>query len=110
MPTMKKTCPQCGEPLRGRAIAGGLCPKCLLKLGVGKPGPDRGSEASTRNAALERGQERPARIGPYKILDVLGEGGMVERGSGCRPRAVNWPRGRDGRPVTDGPNHNGETK
>ena len=52
-------CPEGGAELGSRED--GLCPSCLLTLGLGP---------------AEAPPDRPRRIGGYRILDVLGEGGF----------------------------------
>jgi serine/threonine protein kinase len=65
-------CPKCGTALPEDAPRG-LCPRCLLAaaLGPNGPGPAR---ASIRVEADDPDQP-PERIGHYKILQKLGEGG-----------------------------------
>jgi eukaryotic-like serine/threonine-protein kinase len=55
-------CPRCGSELPA-GVSAESCPRCLLGLGL---------EMSTAPAPLEP----PGRIGPYRLLSVLGEGGM----------------------------------
>jgi serine/threonine protein kinase/WD40 repeat protein len=57
-------CPECGTPLP----PDGVCAACLRRAA----GADQGTTRTATSAVLER----PAQIGPYKILDTLGEGGM----------------------------------
>ena len=66
--TRSDHCPRCGARLPADTPAEGLCPQCLLKLGLDIP--------TTREVAAGSAEGRPDKIGPYKILDTLGEGGM----------------------------------
>jgi non-specific serine/threonine protein kinase/serine/threonine-protein kinase len=63
-------CPECGAVMSARAAPGGICPRCLLQLGF-SPAAD---EEST--AAMPTPVGPPARIGAYRILKPLGQGGM----------------------------------
>ena len=65
-------CPRCGGPLPD-ALAG-LCPACLLKLVVADT--DGTAQATTPDPSRRSAGAHPDRIGPYRILEVLGEGGM----------------------------------
>ena len=62
---MPALCSECGAPLPPN----GLCAICTAR------GADAASQATTRQS-LSSVLERPDRIGVYKILDTLGEGGM----------------------------------
>jgi len=64
----RQICPRCGDPLSAGKIAE-LCPRCLLGFGMN----DRGNTADTTPQAAP---PVPERIGPYRILEPLGEGGM----------------------------------
>ncbi|MGE5359958.1 MAG: serine/threonine-protein kinase [Bacteroidales bacterium] len=66
-----RRCPECGGRFRLADLAGGVCPACLLKLGLAAPPTDGALADSTSVSG-----DAPARIGPYTILRVLGEGGM----------------------------------
>jgi serine/threonine protein kinase len=75
--TRSDQCPRCGERLPADAPEESLCPQCLLKLGL--DGPSGGADDAqppTREGAAHSAERRPDRIGPYRILDTLGEGGM----------------------------------
>lgn len=66
----ERRCPRCGAVL---AAGGGECARCLLALGLTEgltPQTDPGLSSP------ETGAELPERIGAYRILDTLGEGGM----------------------------------
>jgi hypothetical protein len=79
-------CPSCGEDLPANTPHG-LCPECLLRQGMesvaGASSPDRGDPGPTaaRSDQTPPGSrailEGPgSRIGPYKLLQQIGEGGM----------------------------------
>lgn len=53
-------CPQCGSMLSSGAASGAFCPSCLLTLALGE----------------EPGTSANDSIGPYRIVETLGEGGM----------------------------------
>lgn len=69
-------CSRCGETLPA-GTAEGFCPKCLLKLGLerGSGGEDDSADSPPTEAA-HAPHAAPERIGPYRILQSLGEGGM----------------------------------
>ncbi|MCZ7634727.1 MAG: protein kinase [Verrucomicrobia bacterium] len=62
-------CPDCGKTLPANAPAG-LCPACLLRLG--EEAPADSSPAADPGA----GETTPTRIGRYKLLENIGEGGF----------------------------------
>ncbi len=64
----EKRCPQCGAELPADAPHG-LCPKCLMKMGL---------ESGAKATVDDPGDiESPGtRIGRYKLLELVGEGGM----------------------------------
>jgi len=72
----RKTCAECGAELADDAVRG-LCPRCLLQDGLGsQTDPD-----ATVAAAVGVGRRRTlpdvgGRFGPYRILRLLGRGGM----------------------------------
>jgi non-specific serine/threonine protein kinase/serine/threonine-protein kinase len=66
--SLPPSCPRCGAARSPREASRGVCPRCLLSLGFGEPG-----EAAS---AVDPLDAIGRRIGPYEILDLLGEGGM----------------------------------
>lgn len=78
--TDSMSCSSCGEPITQGAPLG-LCAACLMKLALAAKDSTR---MESRPAAAERpgpgtaqgAEVTPAAIGPYRILRVLGEGGM----------------------------------
>ncbi len=66
------TCPHCGAPFVLEESQADTCPRCLLSLGL-PADPDAAEEEPPSLDALEAIGEH---MGPYEILDVIGEGGM----------------------------------
>src|ERR1039457_4672406 len=67
-------CPQCSTELKPGDPAG-LCPRCLLAAAIGSGVPYGESETQTVTAQKGEPAERDS-FGPYRILRILGEGGM----------------------------------
>lgn len=67
-------CPRCGTEPPSEAGAGGLCPRCLLMLGLQAPTEDAGPARPNEPAGHH--SDHLDRVGPYRILETLGEGGM----------------------------------
>ena len=96
----KRTCPDCGKELPAQTPAG-LCPNCLLKLAE-KAAPDPNESnpplrPTIRVVPNHLSSEQPGdRIGRYKLLQEIGEGGNgygLDGGTrGTRPPA----RGAEG--------------
>ena len=69
-------CPNCGAELP-QDFKEALCPQCLMKLALGEGDQDESSISSiTELTPPPDDWETPERIGPYRILETLGEGGM----------------------------------
>src|SRR2546428_4719003 len=66
-------CGTCGASLAAGATEG-LCPGCLIKDGLSLVGAAEQPERGLQSASVPEG--RGTRIGPYKLLQRLGEGGM----------------------------------
>ena len=72
-------CPQCGSELPAGALPEDLCPRCLLQLGLTSETSfesKSGSEPLTTRLLLEKLPEAGQQFGQYRILQLLGEGGM----------------------------------
>jgi len=73
-------CTQCGAELGPEAALDGQCLQCLLLLGI----DDTDEEASAEGKSSEKRLGKPGaptlrtpeRVGPYRILERIGEGGM----------------------------------
>jgi len=68
-------CPRCGTELPEGGTPEGLCPRCLLLLGLGTSEETR-DQSPSEPAAAPVGPDAPEGIGPYRLLGTLGEGGM----------------------------------
>ena len=55
-----RSCPECQSQHSADAVLGDVCPRCLFELGDEQPG----------------NLDAPERIGPYRLIEVLGHGGM----------------------------------
>ena len=65
-----QTCPKCGDAMAGVAL-GGLCPKCVAALALATE-PSVHATAVTAFPLTEKPGDR---IGHYKLLQQIGEGG-----------------------------------
>ncbi len=64
----KQRCPECGSDLPKNAPEG-LCPKCLIRMGFE-------GEADIYSGSLPINEGPGSSIGRYRLLELLGEGGM----------------------------------
>src|SRR5829696_1998170 len=74
MPT-PANCLECNAPI-GPADAGGVCPKCLLKLGLASQLASGSLPATAQGLRPDGAIEEPFDFGGYRILRLLGKGGM----------------------------------
>ncbi len=76
-----RTCLECGSPLQDE-LAGGLCPRCLMGLGVAAA--DAETLTASEPEPVSRGSRRSPRfsdgddLGHFRIVRPLGQGGMGE--------------------------------
>ena len=69
-------CQSCGLPL-DPPVPGGHCPRCLLQMGLAEVGgTGGGGDIAGTKGDSNRAASVPGVIGPYHLLQVLGEGGM----------------------------------
>ena len=68
-------CLECNAPLTA-ADAGGLCPKCLLKLGLASQLASGTLPATAPGLTPDGAVREPFEFGGYRILRLLGRGGM----------------------------------
>jgi eukaryotic-like serine/threonine-protein kinase len=68
-------CHRCGKKLPEGSPQDSMCQECRSASTVDGPLPPA-DEASTRGSSPVFRRSLPDRIGPYKIMDFLGEGGM----------------------------------
>src|SRR6187402_1274567 len=79
----KRTCPRCGSHLPADVPAGlDLCPSCMLAAALGSPSlgaidaAGGGAEATVPIPEREHDEPLPHISSRYKLLQVIGEGGM----------------------------------
>src|SRR5882672_1125091 len=78
--TQSDLCLRCGGPLTKSQELNGRCPRCMLVLGLESTyleGEDGEADEDTSSTGKATGDSTiPASIGRYRILKVIGEGGM----------------------------------
>ena len=73
---MAAICSECGKPLGSNAVEG-LCPECLLRVGLGtEPGGSAPGAGSARRFAPPEPEELAPSFPQLEILELLGRGGM----------------------------------
>ena len=65
-------CPKCGAELRRGASPAGLCPACLLETALSSD-----ADRDTFDPALSETLPPGTTVGPFRIVGVLGRGGMA---------------------------------
>jgi serine/threonine protein kinase len=74
-----KSCPRCGTDLSDTASPGGLCPKCLLEMGLDGAGSASEVDAGGSDAPGELApslEELTPHFPQLELIEVLGRGGM----------------------------------
>jgi serine/threonine protein kinase len=72
-----KRCPRCGTDLSGAVSPGGLCPKCLLEMGLGRESaPELFVTRGGPSEPPPSLEELAPRFPQLEILELLGRGGM----------------------------------
>jgi len=71
-------CPRCGTDLSGGASPGGLCPRCLLEMGLAGEGGDSALEVAPEAAteAAPSLEELAPHFPQLELVELLGRGGM----------------------------------
>ncbi len=68
-------CMRCGSPLPKAGVIGGRCPRCLFEMGL-ESASEGVKDTLNMDSAPAGVSAPPAAIGRYRILRVIGEGGM----------------------------------
>jgi eukaryotic-like serine/threonine-protein kinase len=72
---MPNKCPQCGKPVGPNSIQG-LCPQCMMQVGLGSLLESAGTVCITPPAPPRALPEPGSQFGSYTIVRRLGQGGM----------------------------------
>lgn len=71
-----RSCPRCGSALAATSSTAGLCPKCLIEVGLGTQAGAGSSPAGSSEAKTPSVDELVGHFPALEILEVLGQGGM----------------------------------
>jgi serine/threonine protein kinase len=74
-----KSCPRCGTDLSAAASPGGLCPKCLLEMGLadGESAPEAAAPGDEPSSDPAPSLEELSPLFPqFELVELLGRGGM----------------------------------
>ena len=71
-------CSQCGAKVGPNGLTGGLCPQCLLKIGLGGPSATTETAAGSPEVAPTGILRTGMLVGHYRVAARLGVGGMGE--------------------------------
>jgi tRNA A-37 threonylcarbamoyl transferase component Bud32 len=75
MPDEKK-CPECDSPVSISGAAGGLCPRCLIRQGMGGQGPTQTGGGRAGRFQPPSPEELASHFPHLEILELIGQGGM----------------------------------
>ena len=73
--TKNPKCPRCGTPIPGGA-PDQPCPACLMSGAIAGPDDETVSMTTGRNATLREPAQFPSELGGYRLVGLLGRGGM----------------------------------
>src|SRR6266446_9997862 len=72
---MQPICSECGKPLGANGVEG-LCPECLIKVGLGSQTDAGGPQDSSSRFTPPKPEDLAARFPQLEILELIGRGGM----------------------------------
>src|ERR1700686_1994295 len=72
---MQPTCSECGKPLGANGVEG-LCPECLIKVGLGSQTDAGEPQAKADRFTPPKPEDLAARFPQLELLELIGRGGM----------------------------------